>query len=180
MRFLTPAVAAVLFAAQVSPGIAQTTPPATAPATTPPAASPPAAPPPVAATPGTTVPETTAPPPPAPETAPPPKPHKPRRAAKRMTMRERFEAANTTQDGHLTLDQARAAHWPYVVRNFAAIDRGHKGYITEADIHAFAHARYLARHAAAAPPPPGAPPPPPPPTPAPMPAAPPPPPAPAQ
>ncbi len=173
MRFLAPAVAAVLLAAQVSPGIAQTTPPPTAPDTTPPAATAPAAPPPAAAAPGTTVPETTAPPAPAPGTATPaPKPHKPRKAAKRMAMRERFEAANTTQDGHLTLEQARAAHWPYAVRNFSAIDRGHKGYITQADIHAFAHARYLARHAAQAAPP-AAPPPPP----AAMPAAPPPPPA---
>jgi len=70
-------------------------------------------------------------------------------ASHRQSLQQRFDAANTTHDGHLTKDQAAAAHWGYVASNFAAIDNGGKGYVTVADIHAFAHARYLARHKAA-------------------------------
>jgi len=50
---------------------------------------------------------------------------------------ERFQAANTTGDGHLTLAQARAAQLPMVVRNFDAIDAQHKGYVTLQDIRAW-------------------------------------------
>ena len=52
-------------------------------------------------------------------------------------MEQRFDAANTTRDGKLTLAQAKAAKIDPVVKNFEAIDRDHKGYVTKADIHAF-------------------------------------------
>jgi hypothetical protein len=67
-------------------------------------------------------------------------------AAHRMTLQQRFDAANTTHDGHLTKDQAAAANWSYVVNNFAAIDKGKKGYVTVQDIHSFARERHAARH----------------------------------
>jgi len=50
---------------------------------------------------------------------------------------ERFQEANTTGDGHLTLEQAQAARMPMIVRNFAAIDAQHKGYVTLQDIRAW-------------------------------------------
>jgi hypothetical protein len=59
---------------------------------------------------------------------------------KRMSMADRFNAANTTKDGHLTLDQAKAAHWAYVARHFDAIDVDKKGYVTTDDIHTYAKA----------------------------------------
>jgi hypothetical protein len=56
--------------------------------------------------------------------------------------RDKFEAANTTHDGRLTLEQARSGRMPMVVKNFAAIDADHKGYITLEDIRAFRKARH--------------------------------------
>jgi hypothetical protein len=50
---------------------------------------------------------------------------------------ERFQAANTTGDGRLTLAQAQAGHLPMIVRNFDAIDVQHKGYVTLEDIRAY-------------------------------------------
>jgi hypothetical protein len=50
---------------------------------------------------------------------------------------DRFQAANTTGDGHLTLAQAQAGHMPMVVRNFDAIDAQHKGYVTLQDVRAY-------------------------------------------
>jgi hypothetical protein len=50
---------------------------------------------------------------------------------------ERFQSANTTGDGHLTLAQAQAGHMPRIVRNFDAIDVQHKGYVTLQDIRAY-------------------------------------------
>ena len=47
----------------------------------------------------------------------------------RRTLQERFDDANTTHDGNLTLEQARAK-MPSVARDFAAIDTDHKGYVT--------------------------------------------------
>ncbi len=64
----------------------------------------------------------------------------------RMSMDARFKAANTTNDGNLTLDQAKAANWSYVTTHFTAIDKGGKGYVTMADIQSFAKARRAARH----------------------------------
>ncbi len=52
---------------------------------------------------------------------------KPHRAHR--TLQERFDEANTTHDGHLTAEQARAK-MPAVARDFAAIDTDHKGYVT--------------------------------------------------
>jgi hypothetical protein len=50
---------------------------------------------------------------------------------------DRFNAANTTHDGRLTLQQAQAANMPWVSQNFAAIDSQHKGYITVQDVRAY-------------------------------------------
>jgi len=65
----------------------------------------------------------------------------------RQTMQQRYEAANTTHDGKLTLEQARAGRMTRVVRNFDAIDSGRKGYVTLAEIHAFNKAKRAARKA---------------------------------
>jgi len=50
---------------------------------------------------------------------------------------QRFDAANTTHDGKLTLDQAKAGKLHGVVKQFAAIDTGNKGYVTKADVEAY-------------------------------------------
>ena len=52
------------------------------------------------------------------------------------TMQQRFEQANVTHDGHLTLDQAKTGY-KSVARHFDAIDQDKKGYITEDDIRAY-------------------------------------------
>lgn len=65
-------------------------------------------------------------------------------------MRDRFQAANTTHDGHLTLDQAKAGHLALVVQHFGDIDQQHRGYVTMVDIHAYQKQRHAAREAAAA------------------------------
>jgi hypothetical protein len=87
---------------------------------------------------------------PAPATAAPSTSTAPAPAAKktshRQTLQQRFDAANTTHDGKLTKDQAAAANWPYVVNNFAAIDKDKKGYVTTDDIRAYARARHAAQH----------------------------------
>ncbi len=63
-----------------------------------------------------------------------------------MSMDQRFQAANTTHDGHLTADQARASsHMHTVSANFDAIDKGHKGFVTEDDIRGWYKARREAR-----------------------------------
>lgn len=69
---------------------------------------------------------------------------------KYLSLPERFEMANTSHDGRLTLDQAKSAKAMHVVaRNFDAIDATHKGYITEDDIRAWYKARRAARRTAA-------------------------------
>jgi hypothetical protein len=86
----------------------------------PPAYAPPvAAPPPAYAPPPQHYAQTTPPPPGTP-------PHEP--------FAERFRRANVTNDGRLTLDQARAAGMHMVVNHFADIDTAHKGYVTMEDI----------------------------------------------
>lgn len=65
-----------------------------------------------------------------------------------LTMTERFEQANVTHDGHLTLDQAKSAY-KSVARHFAAMDLDKKGYVTEDDIHAYYKAQRALRHQAA-------------------------------
>ncbi len=82
-------------------------------------------------------------PPPPEMTAPVPPPP----PGRRMKMRDRFEQANTTHDGRLTLQQAQAASWRPVARNFAAIDRDQKGYVTLQDIKDWMRARRAARAA---------------------------------
>ena len=67
--------------------------------------------------------------------AKPKKPH--------LTLDQRFDAANTTHDGRLTLDQARKAQLRSVSKNFAKIDIDKKGYVTRDEVRA-----YLAAHSA--------------------------------
>jgi hypothetical protein len=115
MRFLIPAAALAFIAA---PALAQNT-------------AAPAAPPPMS------------PNPPAAEAPPPPGTSAPSHRSKhhRMSLQQHFEAANTSHDGHLTKEQAGAAKWTYVDKNFDAIDKDHKGYVTVEDIHGFQAAR---------------------------------------
>ena len=68
----------------------------------------------------------------------------------RMTQTQRFEHANTTNDGKLTLEQAKAGHMNAVVRDFAAIDKDSKGYVTMADIRTHRRAVRAAHKSAAA------------------------------
>jgi hypothetical protein len=67
----------------------------------------------------------------------------------RLTMTQRFEQANTTHDGHLTLEQAKAGY-KSVARHFAEIDADKKGYVTEDDIRAYNKAHHAGRHQSAA------------------------------
>jgi hypothetical protein len=57
----------------------------------------------------------------------------------------RFDAANTTHDGHLTLQQAEAAGMKPIVAHFTAIDFHHRGYVTFNDIMAW-HLDDMAKH----------------------------------
>ncbi len=68
---------------------------------------------------------------------------------RRRTMQERFDAANTTHDGHLTLEQARAGRMNAVVRDYAAIDTAKRGYVTMDDIKAHRRAVRQAKKTAA-------------------------------
>lgn len=63
-------------------------------------------------------------------------------------MQQRYDAANTSHDGKLTLAQALMGHMPRVAKNFDAIDTGHKGYVTMDDIRAYGRAQRAARRAA--------------------------------
>jgi hypothetical protein len=124
MRFLIPTLALSLVAL---PALAQTTAapaPSTAPATGAPAASA------------------------APAVAAPAKPAKQATAttSTRMTAQQRFDAANTTHDGHLTKDQAQAARMTSTVKNWDAIDKDKKGYVTMDDMKAYAAAQRAAHH----------------------------------
>src|SRR6516225_5114124 len=107
MRFLIPTLALALGALPslaALPALAQTN-AAPAPSTAPAAAAPaPSA---------------------APAVAAPAKPAKQASATThtRMTAQQRFDAANTTHDGHLTKDQAQAAHMYSTVKNWDAIDK---------------------------------------------------------
>ncbi len=132
MRFTIPAAALMLFAMQAQPVLAQTTTPTTPPSTVAPVPTAPAA----AASPST------------PAEVPPAKRVKLGSKHVRMTLQQRFDAANTTHDGHLTKEQATTAKWRYVVSHFAAMDSGSKGYVTVAEIHEFASKARAARKAA--------------------------------
>ena len=87
------------------------------------------------------------------QTATPPSSTAPVPGAKVNRLDQRFTAANTTHDGRLTLDQAKAAKWARVVRNFTRIDAGSKGYVTEADIRSANQAERAAKAAGQALPP---------------------------
>lgn len=63
----------------------------------------------------------------------------------RISWEERFVLANTTQDGQLTLAQAKAGY-PLVARRFADIDKGSKGFVTADDLRAWHKAQNAARH----------------------------------
>lgn len=66
--------------------------------------------------------------PPGPDTYQAGKPD--RDAAMRQKMEARFDAANTTHDGRLTLQQAEDANMRGVVKHFSQIDTQHLGYVT--------------------------------------------------
>jgi hypothetical protein len=67
---------------------------------------------------------------------------------KRRTLTERFTAANTTHDGKLTLEQARAGRLVAVVRDWDQIDSSKRGYVTLDQIKAHQTAQRKARRAA--------------------------------
>ena len=101
--------------------------------------------------PGTPLPGASAP---APEVAPPSSakpsssasPHRARR-----TLAQRFEAANTTHDGKLTLEQARAGRLNAVARDFDKIDKDKDGTVTMDEIKAYQAEQRAARRSARAP-----------------------------
>lgn len=66
-----------------------------------------------------------------------------------LSLAQRFQMANTSHDGHLTQDQAHSASVMHTVsENFAAIDKDHKGFVTEDDIRAWYKSRRESRHLA--------------------------------
>jgi hypothetical protein len=67
----------------------------------------------------------------------------------RLTMTQRFERANVTHDGHLTLDQAKSSY-KSIARHFAVIDQDKKGYVTEDDIKSYYKAQRALHHQSAA------------------------------
>jgi len=111
------------------PAFAQTTPAPAAPATAAPATGAPNA----------------AAPAPSPAVAAPAKPAK-QASGTRMTFQQRFDAANVTHDGHLTKEQAQAAHMYSTVKNWDAIDTDKKGYVTADDLKAYAANQRAAHH----------------------------------
>ena len=64
-----------------------------------------------------------------------------------LSSQQRFTNANTTHDGHLTLDQAKSGY-PAIVRHFDTIDRDKRGYITEAEIRAYHKTQRALHHQA--------------------------------
>jgi hypothetical protein len=60
-------------------------------------------------------------------------------------MQDKFNAANTTHDGHLTLAQAKAAGLRPVVDHFSEIDTAHHGYVTFNEVQAW-HMDDMAKH----------------------------------
>jgi hypothetical protein len=63
----------------------------------------------------------------------------------RTAWEQRFEQANATHDGHLTLEQAKTGY-KTVARHFHDIDTGGKGYVTEDDIRAWHELERAGRH----------------------------------
>jgi hypothetical protein len=66
----------------------------------------------------------------------------------RLTMEQRFEQANVTHDGHLTLDQAKSGYRT-MARHFATIDQDKKGFITEDDIRSYYKTQRALHHQSA-------------------------------
>lgn len=64
-----------------------------------------------------------------------------------LSSQQRFTSANTTHDGHLTLDQAKSGY-PSIAHHFDAIDKDKRGYITEADIRAYHKTQRTLHHQA--------------------------------
>jgi hypothetical protein len=64
-----------------------------------------------------------------------------------LSMEQRFANANTTHDGHLTLDQAKTGY-PTIARHFDAIDKDKKGYVTTDDIRAYYKTQRALHHQA--------------------------------
>ena len=54
----------------------------------------------------------------------------------RLTTEQRFDQANITNDGQLTLEQAKAKY-KTVARHFATIDHDKKGYVTLDDVRSY-------------------------------------------
>jgi hypothetical protein len=67
----------------------------------------------------------------------------------KVTWEQRFTQANTTHDGHLTMDQAKAGY-SSVARHFTVMDKDNKGYVTEDDVRAYYRAQHASHHQAAA------------------------------
>jgi hypothetical protein len=130
MRFYAPAIALALAA---SPALAQTQNPASPPGALPSALAPSVPPSSVAAPAGTPAPAAMSP---ANRSAP---------QAKRLPLKERFEAANATHDGHLTLEQAQAG-LPNVARHFSTIDKDKKGYVTLDEIRHYYAQSFARQH----------------------------------
>ena len=117
--------------------------------TTAPTTSAPSTPAPSPSAPATPAPATPAPTTPAPAAPAKPAVTKPKPVPR--TEEQRFDAANTTHDGKLTLAQATSAKWVNIRRNFAAIDKDKKGYVTQDDIKAYNAAKKAAKPAPVAP-----------------------------
>ncbi|MDT7951240.1 MAG: hypothetical protein RQ966_07015 [Acetobacteraceae bacterium] len=81
-------------------------------------------------------------------TTPPSAPAATRATQPRRTLDERFAAANTTHDGKLTLDQAKAGRLRAVSRDFVSIDKSKRGYVTLDEIKAYQADQRAARRAA--------------------------------
>jgi hypothetical protein len=101
-----------------------------------------------------------APPPQGQYGQPPGPPGEPPSGGARNRGIEKFNAANVTHDGRLTREQAQSGGLHGVARNFDAIDREHKGYVTIQDIRDWRRARKAANSAPQSPPPQSPPPPP--------------------
>lgn len=65
-----------------------------------------------------------------------PQPNAARLEKARTELQKRFEAADANRDGKLTREEAQAK-MPRVYKNFDAIDAGHTGAISQADIETF-------------------------------------------
>jgi hypothetical protein len=65
----------------------------------------------------------------------------------RRSAQQHFDDANTTHDGHLTMDQATSGY-KSIAKSFKQIDTNHRGYVTLDDIKAWKAAKKAARQAA--------------------------------